>query len=220
MATILVIGSNRGIGLEICRQLAERGDDVIGTCRKSSQELEKLDVEVIEGVDVTSGASVNDLAGQLSGRKLDWLLVVAGVLKNVALDDLDTDTIKQLFDVNSVGPLRVVSALRENMAEGGKIGLLTSRMGSIEDNTSGGSYAYRMSKAALNAAAKSLAVDLEPDGIAVRVLHPGWVRTDMTNNNGLIDPPEAAEGLIARMDELTLESTGEFWHQKGERLPW
>ncbi len=220
MTTVLVVGSNRGIGLELCRQLTKRGDEVIGTCRETSPELEELDVEVIEGVDITSDAAVNDLAQTLSGRELDWLVVVAGVLDTVGLHDLDLDIVERLFRVNSVGPLRVVAALRGHMKSPSKVGLLTSRMGSIEDNTSGGSYAYRMSKAALNAAGKSLAVDLEGDGIAVRLLHPGWVRTDMTNHNGLIDPPEAVEGLIARMDELTLETTGEFWHQKGEKLPW
>jgi NAD(P)-dependent dehydrogenase (short-subunit alcohol dehydrogenase family) len=220
MTTVLVVGSNRGIGLELCRQLTKRGDEVIGTCRETSPGLEELDIEVIEGVDITSDAAVNDLAQTLSGRELDWLVVVAGVLDTVGLHDLDLDIVERLFRVNSVGPLRVVAALRGHMKSPSKVGLLTSRMGSIEDNTSGGSYAYRMSKAALNAAGKSLAVDLEGDGIAVRLLHPGWVRTDMTNHNGLIDPPEAVEGLIARMDELTLKTTGEFWHQKGEKLPW
>lgn len=220
MATVVVVGSNRGIGLELCEQLADRGDEVIGTCRESSPELEALDVEIIEGVDVTNDGDVELLLETLEGREIDWLMVVAGVLDGAGLHDLDLEVVERLFRINSVGPLRIVAALRENLHDGSKVGLLTSRMGSIADNTSGGSYAYRMSKAALNAAGRSLAHDLEGDGVAVRLLHPGWVRTDMTNHNGLIDPPQSAAGLIERMDELTLESTGEFWHEKGEQLPW
>ena len=93
-------------------------------------------------------------------------------------------------------------------------------MGSIDDNDSGGSYAYRMSKSAVNAAGKSLSIDLKPKGIAVAILHPGWVRTDMTGHGGLIDPDESAAGLIQRMEELTLETSGTFWHTNGEKLPW
>ena len=98
--------------------------------------------------------------------------------------------------------------------------MITSRMGSLSDNTSGGSYGYRMSKAALNAASVSLAQDLAPKQIAVAILHPGWVRTEMTGGNGLCEPSESARGLIARIDELTAETSGSFWHANGERLPW
>jgi NAD(P)-dependent dehydrogenase (short-subunit alcohol dehydrogenase family) len=116
--------------------------------------------------------------------------------------------------------LLVTQALLPNLHEGSKVGIITSRMGSIDDNDSGGSYAYRMSKSAVNAAGKSLSIDLKPRGIAVAILHPGWVRTDMTGHGGLIDADESASGLIKRMEELTLDTSGGFWHTNGERLPW
>ncbi len=219
MPTTVVVGSNRGIGLELCKQLVEKGHRVVATCRVASDDLRELDVEVVEGVDVRSDEAVAELAKHLD-EPIDWLLVVAGVLEQTTLDRPQFDTVEKLFSINAVGPLRVTAALRDKLGDGAKVGLVTSRMGSIEDNTSGGSYAYRMSKAALNAAGKSLANDLEGDGVAVRLLHPGYVRTDMTNNSGHIDPDEAAKGLIARMEDLSLESTGEFWHQNGEQLPW
>jgi NAD(P)-dependent dehydrogenase (short-subunit alcohol dehydrogenase family) len=125
-----------------------------------------------------------------------------------------------MYEVNSLGPLLTTQALVGNLGEGSKVGIITSRMGSIDDNDSGGSYGYRMSKAAVNAAGKSLSIDLKPKGIAVAILHPGWVRTDMTGHNGLIDTDESACGLLDRMEELTLETSGSFWHTNGELLPW
>jgi NAD(P)-dependent dehydrogenase (short-subunit alcohol dehydrogenase family) len=125
-----------------------------------------------------------------------------------------------MFEVNSLGPLLTTLALVNNMGKGSKVGIITSRMGSIDDNGSGGSYGYRMSKAAVNATGKSLAIDLKPRGIAVAILHPGWVKTDMTGHRGLIDTTESVSGLIERMKELNLENTGSFWHTNGEQLPW
>ena len=122
--------------------------------------------------------------------------------------------------INALGPLRCVTAFRNRLEKGAKVGLITSRMGSIADNTSGGMYGYRMSKAALNMAGVSLAHDLKPRGIAVALLHPGHVQTDMVGHTGNVTPDEAAKGLIGRMDALTLSNSGTFWHQNGERLPW
>ena len=221
--TVLVTGSNRGIGLELCTQLKQRGMDVIATCRQSSSALNKLGVEVIENIEVSDPNSLAALADKLSGRRIDWLINNAGIAGGVALEQLDDDAVDQMiqiYKVNSLGPLLTTSALLNNLAEGSKVGIVTSRMGSIDDNDSGGSYAYRMSKSAVNAAGKSLSIDLNPRGIAVAILHPGWVRTDMTGHGGLIDTDESASGLIARMDELTLDNSGSFWHTNGELLPW
>lgn len=221
MTSTLIIGSNRGIGLEICRQLHARGDDIIATCRRRSAELDALGLsEVHEGVDVTSRESLDALASRLGSGRVGTLLVVAGVLRRVSLDSFDAQTVREQFEVNALGPLQAVVALRDCLADGGKVGLVTSRMGSIADNTSGGSYGYRMSKAALNMAGQSLAHDLAPRKISVRLLHPGWVRTEMTGGTGHIDPAESASGLIARMDELTIEASGTFVHQNGTALPW
>jgi len=220
MPTAVIIGASRGIGLELARQLKERGDDVVAVCRKASDELAELGVEVVEGVDVTNERSLARLAGALAGRRVDVLVNSAGVLSDESLSDLDIDRIRRQFEVNSLGPLRVTAALRGNLGDGSKVAIITSRMGSIEDNTSGGRYGYRMSKAAVNMAGRSLAHDLKEAGVAVVVLHPGFVRTDMTGHQGLIDPPESAAGLIARIDELVLETTGTFRHTNGETIPW
>ncbi|NVB41088.1 SDR family oxidoreductase [Pseudenhygromyxa sp. WMMC2535] len=220
MTTTLIIGANRGIGLELARQLQARGERVIAACRKPTPELEALGIQVETGVEVTDSDSLDALAARLGDVRIDVLIHNAGILAPVSLDDLDFDSIREQFEVNAMGPLRAVSALRGHLGEGSKIALVTSRMGSITDNDSGGSYGYRMSKTALNMAGSSLAIDLRGEGVAVILLHPGWVRTDMTQNTGLIDADEAARGMIARIDALTLEDSGSFWHQKGERLPW
>lgn len=221
--TALVTGSNRGIGLELCTQLKQRGFDVIATCRQSSAALNNLVVEIIENVEVSNPKSLASLVAVLADRRIDWLINNAGIADGIAMDQLNEDTIascKRMFEVNSLGPLLTTQALVGNLGEGSKVGIITSRMGSIDDNDSGGSYGYRMSKSAVNAAGKSLSIDLKPKGIAVAILHPGWVRTDMTGHNGLIDTDESARGLLDRMDELTLESSGSFWHTNGELLPW
>jgi NAD(P)-dependent dehydrogenase (short-subunit alcohol dehydrogenase family) len=220
MAIVVITGANRGIGLELARQYSQRGDDVVAACRTSSDDLTKLGVEVVEGIDVADDGAVARLTESLEGRTIDVLVNSAGILSDENLDDLSFDRIRKQYEVNSIGPLRVTAALRANLAEGSKVAIVTSRMGSIEDNTSGGRYGYRMSKAAVNMAGRSLANDLKGAGVAVAILHPGFVRTDMTGHQGLVDPPESAAGLIARIDEVTVETTGTFWHMNGEVIPW
>jgi NAD(P)-dependent dehydrogenase (short-subunit alcohol dehydrogenase family) len=137
-----------------------------------------------------------------------------------ALDDEAWNCMRLQFEVNALGALRTVDALSPLLGEGSRIGLITSRMGSIADNGSGGHYGYRMSKAALNAAGRSLAIDLKPRGIAVLLLHPGYVRTDMTGGGGDVEPEQAAANLLARLDGLDLSASGSFLHANGEPLPW
>lgn len=221
MATYLITGANRGIGYEYCRQLKVRGDHPIAICRTASEELKQLGIQIEEGVDITSDASVSDLRTRLGDIAIDVLINNAGILKRVTLEDLDFDSIRQQFEVNALGTLRVTHALLPNLKAGSKIVLMTSRMGSITDNTSGSSYGYRMSKVALSMAGKSLAHDLKPRGITVAILHPGLVQTRMTNfTAGGITPEASVKGLLARIDELTLENSGSFWHANGEILPW
>jgi NAD(P)-dependent dehydrogenase (short-subunit alcohol dehydrogenase family) len=220
MPTVLVTGANRGIGLELCKAFAERGYEVIAACRKSSPDLDALGVEVHQGVEVTSDASVRAFAGALGSTKLDVVVLNQGILRPDSLDTLDLAIVREQIEVNALGSLRLVKELLPRLARGSKLALVTSRMGSIGDNTSGGYYGYRMSKAALNMAAASLAHDLRPAGISVCVLHPGYVKTDMTGGQGAVPASEAASQLLARIDALTLETTGSFWHANGERLPW
>jgi NAD(P)-dependent dehydrogenase (short-subunit alcohol dehydrogenase family) len=174
----------------------------------------------VSGVDVTTQEGAEVLRRAVGSRSIGLLINNAGLLAHDALGSLDFTSIRRQFEVNALGPLRITEALVDRFATGAKIALITSRMGSIEDNSSGSYYGYRMSKAALNMAGKSLALDLEPRGIAVAILHPGFVRTRMTGDHGGIDPAEAAHGLLARIDALTLATSGGFWHLNGERLPW
>ncbi|MCG5053091.1 MAG: SDR family oxidoreductase [Myxococcales bacterium] len=221
MATALVTGANRGIGLALAALLKQRGDRVIATCRSRSAALDALGVEVVEGIDVADAQGVASLAAAVGSRRLDLLVNNAGILVwGDTFESPNYEALDRQFQVNAVGPLRVTSALRENLQRGAKVALVTSRMGSIGDNTSGGAYGYRMSKAALNMAGKSMAEDLKGAGVAVIVLHPGMVKTDMVGDHGQIEPAEAARGLLARIDELTIETTGHFWHANGQALPW
>jgi NAD(P)-dependent dehydrogenase (short-subunit alcohol dehydrogenase family) len=220
MKTVLVTGANRGIGLEYCRQLRQRGERVIATCRASSPELEALEVRVETGVDVTSEAAIAALVERLDDLPLDGLILNAGLLEATSLEALDGESLRRQFEVNAVAPLRLTHALLPLLGPGSKLVLMTSRMGSIDDNTSGGSYGYRMSKVALNMAGKSLAIDLRPRGIAVAILHPGLLTRMVQFNPRAIPPEEAVRGLLARMDALTLETSGTFWHANGEVLPW
>jgi len=220
MATILITGANRGIGLALAQQFAARGDDVIGVCRQSSPALEATGARIETGVDVGDDDAVAALAKRLGDARIDVLVLNAGILGNESLGAIDFDSMRRQFEVNALGPLRVAQALRGHLADGAKVGILTSRMGSVADNGSGGYYGYRASKAAVNAIGKSLALDLAPRGVSVVLLHPGYVATDMVGGHGDVSPTQAASQLIARLDALTPERSGTFQHANGSELPW
>jgi NAD(P)-dependent dehydrogenase (short-subunit alcohol dehydrogenase family) len=219
VATSLVTGANRGIGLELCQQLKARGDDVIAVCRARSAALDELGVRIIDGVDVSRAQGVARLKDALDRQPIDLLVNNAGILMPDNLNKLDFDNVTEQFRVNSLGPLRVTHALLGNLHPGSKVAIITSRMGSIADNGSGRSYGYRMSKAAVNMAGMSLSRDLQDRSIAVIILHPGMVATQMTAGRG-IQPADSARGLLQRIDELTMDTTGTFWHAEGYPLPW
>ena len=219
MATVLVTGANRGIGLQLCRQFAERGDEVIAVCRETSDELSELGVRIIDGIDVGDGNAVEALRQKLDGMPIDVLVNNAGILRRDTFGDIDYESMAEQYRVNTLGPLRVTEALSENLHEGSKVAIVSSRVGSIEDNGSGGHYGYRASKAAVNMIGTNLKHEFIPRKIAVAILHPGLVATDMTGGSG-IDPANSARGLIERIDELSLENTGGFWHAEGYSLPW
>lgn len=219
MTTVLVTGSNRGIGLELCKQFAERGDDVLGICRSASDELNALGIRVISGIDVGSGDSMPALKAAVGDQPIDVVVNNAGIARADDLANLDYDAMLEQYRVNALGPLRVTESLLENLGRGSKLVIITSRVGSIEDNSSGEYYGYRASKTAVNQIGMNLKHDLTPRGIAVALLHPGYVATNMTGGKG-ISPTDSVRGLIARIDELNLENTGGFWHAEGYELPW
>lgn len=216
----VVVGANRGIGLALCRRYSELGARVTGVCRSSSAGLEGATERVVKGVDISDAGSVERLREALTGERIDILVNCAGIMRRSSLEAPDFEGIVAQFEVNALGALRVSTALLPMLADGAKIAVISSRMGSIADNSSGGSYGYRMSKAALNAAARSLALDLAPRNISVAILHPGFVSTDMVGGRGEISPEESARGLVSRIDELNVDNSGTFWHQKGDVLPW
>jgi NAD(P)-dependent dehydrogenase (short-subunit alcohol dehydrogenase family) len=219
MPTTLVTGCNRGIGLQLVTQLQARGDSVIGVCRTSTPDLNALGIRVIDGINVSDGPSVQKLKAALGDEPLDILINNAGILLRDKFGKIDYDAMVQQYAVNTLGPLRVTEALAENLHQGAKVAIVSSRVGSIDDNGSGGNWGYRASKAAVNMIGTNLMHELKPRGIAVALLHPGLVATDMTGQHG-ISAADSARGLIERINELNLDNTGGFWHAEGYALPW
>ena len=229
MSVVLVTGADRGIGNALCRACHARGDDVIAACLGDSDELRALGIRVEPGVDVTSDEAVRGLAGGLAatGTVLDLLINNAGIAERDSLGALDYDAIRRQFEVNTLGPLRVTEAFLERLKPGSKVAFITSRIGSLGDNQSGGLYGYRISKCAANMVAVNLAHDLAKRGIAAVVLHPGMVATAMTFDDERHEarPPEdAAAALIERIDQVERVEPGTppaFWHAPERTIiPW
>lgn len=226
MTTSVIIGADRGIADAIARQLHERGDNVVAACLVGNDDLAELGATVIGGVDVTSDEAVRAFVEKLTtdGVSIDQLFHVAGVLGLDELGAIDYGDVRRQLEINTLGPLRTVEALLPLLHEGSKVGVLTSRVGSLGDNGSGGMYAYRVSKAAANMVVLNLHHDLSKRGIHVLALHPGMVATDLTKDYpgdfDYITPDQAATGLIADMDNLDAGTSGRFQHSNGEFLPW
>ncbi|NKB90005.1 MAG: SDR family NAD(P)-dependent oxidoreductase [Acidobacteria bacterium] len=223
-AEVLITGANRGIGLEFARQFAKRGDQVVATCRdpENAAELRALDIEVLK-LDVSSMDEVAAVAAVYDDRHLDVLLNNAGVgVNSVPLGDVDLDQMKDFYAINAAAPLALVQTLLPALRRGrGRTILnMTSRMGSIGDNTSGAAYSYRASKAALNAITKSLALDLAAEEFTCAVLHPGWVQTDMGGAGAPVTPADSVAGLLRVIDGLGVADSGGFFDYTGEQLPW
>ena len=223
MANVVITGANRGIGLELARLYEARGDSVTAICREGNEEIEDIADQVIAGIDVTDEENLPKVVGMLHkllDGPVDILINNAGLFTNETVANMSLEGIRQQMEVNAIAPLNVTMNFLPLMTEGSKVANITSRMGSIADNTSGGYFGYRASKAALNAIGKSLAIDLKPAGVAVAQIHPGYVQTRMVGFTGDISPTDAAAGIAARIDELTLENSGGFWHSNGQALPW
>ncbi|MCJ8339484.1 MAG: SDR family oxidoreductase [Pseudomonadales bacterium] len=220
MKTVVITGANRGIGLAMADKFSNSGYNVIALCRSSSAALEKLQLKIVTGIDVATASGIALLQKKLMGQQIDILINNAGILHNESLGALDTQQILQQFKVNALAPLQVVDVLRSQLVNGAKVALITSRMGSVTDNSSGGYYGYRMAKSALNAAGMSLSRDLAADNISVGLYHPGWVQTEMVGNTGDISATQAAERLVNLIIDQDMSQSGLFKHSNGELLPW
>ena len=228
MTKILVTGANRGIGLELVRQYAGEGVSVIACCRKPAEAKElhalaKTGKVRVMALDVGDASSSAALAQALRGEAIDILINNAGVFGPEAQSGLDSDFDKfaHTLRVNSIGPLIVSLGLRDNLMAGHdkKLVILTSKMGSISDSSTG-ALAYRASKAAVNMIMHVLAHEWAADGILVAILHPGWVKTDMGGSSALITPQESVRGLRARIAELTSETSGRYFDYRGKEIAW
>ncbi|MBR9805460.1 SDR family oxidoreductase [bacterium] len=217
---IVITGANRGIGLALTQQYCAAGAKVTALCRRSSTALEGTGANVVAGVDMQAIDDLHTLGELLGNEPIDILINNAGILRNETLGALEANTIREQFEVNALAPMLVTEQLLGNMPDGAKVIFITSRMGSISDNGSGGYYGYRMSKAALNAGAQSMARDLAQRGIAVGIIHPGFVQTDMVGGAGDISASGSAANIIARIDEVKLSHSGRFVHADGSDLPW
>ena len=230
MSTMLVTGANRGIGFEFVQQYLAMGEQVVATYRneEDSDQLislcaKKSNLEIFK-LDVASDSSMEEFSQRLGDQPIDVFINNAGVYgpRDSVFGKVDEAEWLSVLRINALAPLLLTQLLIENFRRGElkKLLYITSKMGSIEDNRGGGSYVYRSSKAALNAVVKSISVDLEPEKMAVAVLHPGWVRTDMGGPNGLIDTKTSVAGMIQVIRNLNLESSGVFFNYDGNVIPW
>lgn len=222
--TVLITGANRGLGLEFARQFNAKGYHVIGTARKPQQakKLEALGVQV-EQLDVTDASSVSHLAKQLKNQPIDILVNNAGILvRDRNLNDLKIKDLERTLQVNTIGPMRMVKALMPNLKAGHekRIVNISSRLGSIEENTSVGYYSYRASKAALNQLNRSLSNELQRKGFITIAIHPGWVRTDMGGHFATYSTKSSIKRILRVLEGLTPQDSGRFFDLNGKPLPW
>jgi NAD(P)-dependent dehydrogenase (short-subunit alcohol dehydrogenase family) len=231
MPTVLITGANRGLGLEFCRQYAEKGWDVIACCRDPAQakELNELSQRYtsiqIEALDVAQFDEIDNLSTKLSDTRIDVLINNAGIYgdqSNHGFGQLDYQAWLNTLTINAQAPIKMAEAFLPKIKLGSKklIVNISSLMGSVSDNDSGGSILYRSSKAALNASMKSLSIDLRSQGVGVLIFHPGWVKTDMGGANALIDAKTSVGGMCAVIDNFTLVQSGAFIKYDGKPMPW
>jgi NAD(P)-dependent dehydrogenase (short-subunit alcohol dehydrogenase family) len=231
MPTTLITGANRGIGLEFARQYAADGWQVFAACRDPAgvRQLEELarragKALTIVAVDVADGESVGAAAARLKDEAIDLLINCAGIAgaPRQTVGNVDYDSWSRVLDVNTMGPLRVLEAFTDQLARSDRklAATITSGMGSLADNNSGGSIAYRSSKAAVNMVMRSAAIDLKPRGITCVVINPGWVRTDMGGPGARLSPEESVSAMRKLIDKLGPRSSGKFFNYDGREFPW
>ncbi len=224
--TMIVTGASRGIGLEMCRVLATRGDRVIATARATTPALAEIasahGVEVME-LEVTDAGSINALAKRLSGRPIDALINNAGVSSTAkSISELTMEELQRVFAINASAPMLVAAALLPNLRLGARkvVMNISSQLASIANNKGGSTYPYRASKTALNQLTVCMANELRAEGFCCVCVHPGWVKTDMGGPNAPLLPPESAGYLIRLLDGLTSAKSGSFLNYDGATMPW
>jgi len=231
MKTVLITGANRGLGLEFCRQYANFGWRVLACCRNVNQadELKQLATDFqsvyMHQLDVLNRKEIDSLAEEISGTSIDVLICNAGIYgdkRGEGFGNLDYEKWLKSMETNVLGVVKVAEAFFQNLksSQHSIIAVLSSQMGSISDNGSGGSLLYRSSKAALNATMKSLAIDLQNDDIGVMTFHPGWVKTDMGGPNALINVETSVTGMIEQINKFQISQTGHFLKYDGKKIPW
>jgi len=225
--TVLITGTNKGLGLEFVKQFAIEGYQVIACTRKINKKdelhqlQEKFKTISICKLDIANFSSIDQFA-KLFKKPIDILINNAGVYPDSSVDHVDYKAWLDAFKINTLAAFKMTKAFLPHLKKGRlkKIASLTSKMGSIDDNSGGGEYIYRSSKTALNMVMKSLSIDLKPFDLSVITLHPGWVRTDMGGPNGLIDVDESVAGMKRQIDKLTIRTTGQFIAYDGKKIPW
>ena len=225
---VLITGANRGIGLEFTKQYAQEGWNVLACCRDTQHASNLLTLAKthpnirILSLDVADFAQIDALALQLTDEKIDLLINNAGIYPESSLHNADSEAWLEAFKINSIAPFKMATAFTSHIAnsELKKLATLSSKMGSMSENTSGGSYIYRSTKTAVNMVMKSLSIDLQPLGIAMVTLHPGWVLTDMGGSNALIDTQTSVTGLRKVIANLTLSNTGKFIAYDSKEINW
>ena len=228
--SILITGTNRGIGLEFVKHYIKNNEKVIATCRNRNSAKDLLELEnttnnlsLVE-LDVSNPNSINNFTSKIAGLPIDTFISNAGVSgpKNIEFGNFDAKEWLDVFNINTIAPLIITQKILKNLRLGKdkKLVFISSKVGSIEDNTSGGMYIYRTSKTALNQVIKSLSIDFKEDNFIVVALHPGWVQTDMGGPNALIDTKTSVKGLIEVIDNLTPKNSGKFYNYDGSPIPW
>ncbi len=228
---VLITGANRGIGLEFCKQLADQAYTVFACCRRPEQaiELTQLSKEYntikIVQMDINQHSEIDAVAENLKQTSIDLLINNAGIYgdsRSNGLGHIDYSVWRETLETNLIAAIKVSEAFLPHLKQARHplIAAISSQMGSIDDNSSGGSLFYRSSKAALNAAMKSLAIDLQPADIGVLTFHPGWVLTDMGGPNALIDTETSVQGMIQQIKQFEMSQSGNFIKYDGSRLPW
>ncbi|WP_373490836.1 SDR family oxidoreductase [Parasphingorhabdus sp.] len=221
MATIIITGANRGLGLEMAKQYAADGWNVIGTAREpeKADALNAIDAVTVLPLDAAEDASIETFAKDLGDQPVDLLINNAGIYGPSEFDRKDW---LDLFSINVIGPVRLATALKDNVARSadGKMVVISSQVGSIAENDSGSMIYYRTSKAAVNQAWTCLAKQWQDDGLTLAMLHPGWVQTDMGGEDADLTPQESVEGMRGVIGGLTHDQNGKFYDYSGREIPW